>query len=902
MQLNADRKGKSINKNGYQMKFYFVLLAFMMGSLSGFGQSLNLLPAIPDYTNNTQAAVMWKGVQLSNPSFKTILTPSLYDEVWYASMSYFHPQSPYYHNPLALKRTQTLLDSMLTNWSNNLYLTSFNYTVEATYAYLLLKTYLPDSIPVDRKPIWENGIANLITTTLNKPLIYDSTMVGSVWLNGDIRFAIAVVLGGTALGDTASVAKARNVIEHVMTKCLLGDGGTHYYGYQNENFDYHIPTKKYFLIYWLFSQNPTVLNVLKGMNHYPLLMQHPIGKGFGEYIAIPAWKPYYNSNTEEYAAAISAYLTGDPYSWTMGKTASAFEFAFIWKNGLNALPVPANFVLYDKNCLGPRYRVGNWGAVGTLRDVASALPELKETNVPLATLSAGKQTFAGAYALTANASATTYPMNSVFQAAAITVKTKTGKETDYNRGNVNSFLSAFENNSNTKTRSVYGMATRYKVVDKGLNKTSFDGMQQWVFTQDRIVGMIELEAIANTSCYGLGTRFCFVGGRLGVSGKYKQLVRLNDTTYQYGLLNFKVINQDLKGRTDSVYYGIQGVATDTLSNQLTLHDKLDSVTDKKINITKGYRKKVLVEVTKSTNPFATDASVLNIAYPLYGFQFNENNNRKLRIVHNTSAASVTYADTIHCNFNKTRLIKSWDDTDTSTLNANANGLVSINIIIPANSHILIINSSLATDTVLGFNTFDSVFVGSAVLPVNNLVLNGTSKNCKTNINLTVTNETNAASYQLQASKDGYNFTNISSLPTHSNYNSSINRYSFDVNPALGSFSFYRIKTIDNDGNSIYSEALFVENDCNNADYLTIYPNPSKGSSLQLEYGNSSVTAKGTLRLFNTSGKTVWKKEIGIVEGKNHFTVPASNFPAGQYFVQLALNNGKVITKQTSILR
>ena len=885
------------------MKFYIVLLGFITGSLSiAYGQSFNLLPTIPDYTNNPQASVMWKGVQLTNPPFTTILTPSLYDEVWYASMAYFHPQSPYYHNPLALKRTQTLLDSMLTDWSNNLYTTSFNYTVEANYAYLLLKTYLPDSIPSDRKPIWEKGIANLITATLKNSLVYDSSMVGSVWLNGDIRFAIAAVLGGTAIGDTASVAKARNVIENVMTKCLLGDGGTHYYGYQNENFDYHTPTKKYLFIYWLISQNQTVLNVLKGMNHYPLLMQHPIGKGFGEYIATPAWKPYYNSNTLEYAAAISAYLTSDPYSWTIGKNAKAFELAFIWKNGLTALPVPTSFALYDKNILGPRYRIGNWGAVGTLRDVASALPELKETNVPLATLSAGKQTFAGAYALTANASATTYPMNSVFQAAAITVKTKTGKETDYNRGNVNSFLSAFENNSITKNRSVYGMTTRYKVVDKGLNKTSFDGMQQWVFTQDRIVGMIELEAMANTSCYGLGTRFCFVGGRLGVSGKYKQLVRLNDTTYQYGLLNFKVINQDLKGRTDSVYYGIQGVSTDTLSNQLTLHDKLDSVTDKKINITKGYRKKVLVEVTKSTNPFASDASVLNIAYPLYGFQFNENNNRKLRIVHNTSALSIIYLDTFRCNFNKMRIIKSWNDRDSSILNVKVNDVDSINIVIPPYSHILIINSALPTDTVHGYNTFDSVFVGSAILPINNLVVEGSVKNCTTAINLTVTNQTNVVSYQLQASKDGYSFTNISTQVALDNNSSSVYKYSFEVNPLVGSFSFYRIKSTDHDGNSNLSKLLYVENNCTQTDYLSIYPNPSKSSSVHVEYKNPSVASKGVLRLINTLGNTVWKREIEIMEGKNEYYIPTAYFTGGEYYAQLILNNGKVITKQTSILR
>ena len=885
------------------MKVYIVLLVFLGLSIShSLGQNLNLLPTIPDYANNPQAAVMWKGVQLSNPSFTTILTPALYDEVLYACMSYFHPQSPYYHNSLALKRTNTLLDSMLTAWSNNLYTTSFNYTVEATYAYLLLKTYLPDSIPINRKPIWEKGIANLITATLKKPQMYDSLMVGSVWLNGDIRFAIAVVLGGSAIGDTGSVTKARIVIENVMTKCLLGDGGTHYYGYQNENFNYHLPTKKYFLIYWILTQNPTVLNVLKGMNHYPLLMQHPIGKGFGEYIAIPAWKPYYNANTVEYAAAISAYLTGDPFSWTLGKTARAFELAFIWKNGLTTLPVPTNFVLYDKNILGPRYRIGIWGAVGTLRDVSSALPELNETNVPIATLMAGKQTFAGAYALTANASATTYPMNSVFQAAAPLVKSKAGKETDYNRGMVNSFLSAFENNSITKTRTIYGLATRPKVVDRNMNKTSFDGMQQWIFTQDRLVGMLEMEAMANTTCYGLGTRFCFVGGRLGVSGKYKQLIRLNDTTYQYGLLNFKIINQDFRGKTDSVYYGIQGVVNDTLSNQLILHDQLDSLNDKKITITKGYRKRVLVEVTKSTTSFASEAVALNTAYPIYAYQFIENNNRKLRIVHNVSATPVIYTDTFYCNFNNTRIMKSWNEVDSNHVNAIAKSILQINTSIPPYSHILIINSALAADTVLGFNTFDSVFVNSSVLPINELYLAGNTTNCKTTVSLTVRNETNVHSFQLQGSYDGNDFHELTTVSAHNKSGDSLNKYNIEVNPSLGNYAFFRIKSISFDGNSNYSKVLFVANDCNKADNLTIYPNPTKGNTIHLDYLNSSITSKATIRLINSLGLVVYKKEIILIEGKNHFSIPIINIPTGQYYVLIALKDGKIITKPINIGR
>lgn len=865
-------------------------------------QPIQLLPTIPDYSTNVQAASMWSGVQLSNPSFKTILTPSLYDEVLYASMSYFHPQSPYRYNPLALKRTLTLLDSMLTNWSINRYTTSFNYTVEATFAYLLLKTYLPDSIPTARKSIWEKGIANLINETLKKTYMYDSLKVGSVWLNGDIRFAIATVFGGTAIGDTLSARKARNVIENVMTRCLLGDGGTHYYGYQNENFTYHTATKKYFLIYWIFTQNPVVLKVLKAMTPYPLLMQHPVGKGFGEYIATAAWKPYYNSNMLEYAAAISAYLTNDPYSWSLGKNAKAFELAFIWKSGLKALSVPTDFLLYDKNILGPRLRRSNWGAVGTLRDMASGAPELPNENIsPLSTLMAGKPTLAGAYVLNANVSATTYPINAVLNAVAPIVKTKTGKETDYNRGAVNAFLTGFENNSITMARTVYGIASRHAIVDRVMSKTGFDGMQQWVFTQDRLMGMVELEALANSTCYGLGARFCFVGGRLGVSGKYKPLTRLNDSGYQYGLLNLRIVHQDFKGRTDSVYYGIQGGAGDTLSNQLTLHDQLDSVNDKKITVPKGYRKKVMVEVTKSTTPFAANASMLNLPYPLYGFQFTESNNRKVRIVHNVSNAPVAYIDTFRCPYSATRILKSWNMPDSGAFHTATGSVLLLTVTIPAFGHVLILNSSQNADTVLGHNTFDSIFVGNAPLPVFDIQLNGTNTNCRTTVRFTNEEETDIESYQVQGSFDGQAFITLATILPHENGLEKTRPYQTEIDPSNGSCPFFRISATNKTGQVRYSKTLYVANDCDKSGLLTVYPNPARAKGIRADYRHTAKPGAGTLRLFLANGKIAREIPVTLVQGKNHFDIPTNDLPKGVYYVSLMRHDAPPITKQIEVV-
>ena len=179
---------------------------------------------------------------------------------------------------------------------------------------------------------------------------------------------------------------------------------------------------------------------------------------------------------------------------------------------------------------------------------------------------------------------------------------------------------------------------------------------------------------------------------------------------------------------------------------------------------------------------------------------------------------------------------------------------------------------------------------------------GSVINCKTTIHLTVSNEINTLSYQLQGSTDGSNFTNISTTPAHSNTNSTVDSYSFDVNPAFGNYSFYRIKSTDHDGNNNFSKVVYVGNNCNNADYLTIYPNPTKGSSIQLEYHNTSLPSKGIIRLINISGNTIWKKEIGIAEGNNHFSFPVTNLPVGQCYVQLVLHNGKTITKQIHILK
>lgn len=689
-------------------KIFIYCLLLNMLSVNIAAQTFNFLPTIPEPATNPHLASAFNGVKIGDNTFYSSLTEA--DETLLAVMAYLHPSSPFRNQQAVLDRLLFLLDTELGGWESGAYpLNEMSFCFQANVAYLMLKQYKPEAISTTNKTKWESGIRkNIDAIFAGKPDMYDKLIVGAVWLNGDERLAMGAYFGALALNDATSAAKAKAVLETCMPQTLLPDGGTHYVGYQNESPSYHgEATIRPFVWYYIFTQSQIIKDFICATKSYIPLVTIPIGVGYKEWSTSPAWKPYYNQTTLKLEALAKAYLMGDPYNYEIGKGSQNLYLAFIYKSGLTGVTLPDNYMLFDKNCLGPRGRFGNWGVVGTLRDPSIPTPELTETRYLMMD---GVNTLVGAFTLNANASSSTYPLNAAFQGAAPEVKYAQGKETDWSRGAKWAFLTGKDRkDAQTRSKSIYGLSSRYGVSKPRFTELTWLAEQQWVVTPDRVIGMTEIEATSDAKVYGLAQRIQLVSGRRNASGSRKKLIRLDNNTFEYGDLRLKIHTTNYSGMIDSTYHGVMNDTLDTNSVMIALHDSL-SGKDAAINYTVGTRRYALFEVTNNARSYSTNVSKLTLTSGLEGFEFQESSERKIRMVHNTTGKSIALnTSTMVCPFVNTRLLKSWDETMLIPL-AVSNGKSTIPYTsIPAYAHILVINSNIASDHSLGFDTYNEIF-------------------------------------------------------------------------------------------------------------------------------------------------------------------------------------------------
>jgi len=690
-----------------------VSMAGLLTASSLSADQLNLLPPIPEPGSNPYALNVFDGVKVGDKEYKGDFKEQ--DETPVAALAYLHPNSPYKGRQEILDRLRTLLDGRFAYWSSdekhlNDHISSF----EATYAYLLLKTYAPEKIPPEKKVSWESAIKRHTEYLIShNPLIYRDHMVGPTVVNMEIFRTISVYLGALATEDTASAAIGKAAVEECLTKCGFSDGGTHYANYSNEVFIYHHAIVWGGGWYYLLTGSAKMKSFLESLAHYMPLSSH---HGFGEYSTAPPWKPFYAPCNPE-TALIIAEITGDPYNGEIGKSAKPSPLlAFLYKLGLSGKQAPDNFMLYDRNILGPRARFGNWGAVGTTRDPSTGAPEIQESYI---SPTVGISTFVGAYLLRKEGAG---DLNAALHGACPEVKIALGEETDFSRGKNWAFLTGVGcHNAVSRSQSVYGLSTCYPI-NKNLGGdnvkayTGWNGLQEWIFTPDRVIGLSSITCDRPQVAYGLAQRLVLFSHR-GVckpgDGKAQCLVVDGPDSWSYGDLRLKAHWNDYGGKADSFYFGIMNgyggakAVDDGGTALLTLSDPAVAA-GKPVNYPGGTEKHALIEATSKGKPFASEVTVLKLPDGLRGFEFSEPT-RKIRMIHNISGSPATYGDTMKAPFVQTRILASWDEGDLHPLTT-AGGMVSIpKITIPAYSHVLIVNSSNPDDMKSGYLDYGKVF-------------------------------------------------------------------------------------------------------------------------------------------------------------------------------------------------
>lgn len=226
--------------------------------------------------------------------------------------------------------------------------------------------------------------------------------------------------------------------------------------------------------------------------------------------------------------------------------------------------------------------------------------------------------------------------------------------------------------------------------------------------------------------------------------------------------------------------------------------------------------------------------------------------------------------------------------DTVTLVANTPTL-------PTGDYILVVDGNAGSDC-----TWD---VSSALLAVEYVEINGYYDEDENAVHLgwSTINEVNNAGFNIERSTDRHAWKNMGFVyPDHSIR--SLREYSFTDHIQTREDKFYyRLKQIDHDGKSTYSNIVEVKlRDWEDIELISQYPNPVE-DQLHLDIF-AKKPGKATLTMVNTLGQTVhadeWEMGIG---GEHKLETELSGVDEGLYHYYLKIGpetfGGKVIVKR-----
>lgn len=652
-------------------------------------------------------------------------------ETLWAAYAYFHPSSPAQGNVAYRDRLLLLLDARFSaNWNN-----AVDYGMDgafhALYAYALLKHYEPERVAAFDWN-WKQGIESYVAKVfLANPNLYDRHILGSLWLNGDIRFALGVYFAGIALQKPAWVNKAQAVLDNVMPEAVMPDGGTHYLGYNTEVPTYHSDSIQ-FMLWWhvLTGSESMHRAVARTLNWVPLTAEP---SGTMEQSSSIAYKHRYNGINGDRGALWKAYLFGDRYNYYFGRSAenisdrySALMTMILYRPDLEIEEPPSDYILFDRSLLGPRGRFGNWAFLGIGRNPQIPEPEHRDQGLEAPMI--GKSTFVGAL-LTTGAPTTGEPPDGRSLLAALDgvnvgVKHTEGEEVDYERGTKSWFLAQDEETA-TITRRTFGtLSTSYNLSNRRSAPATINwknwsrpwrGSQLWIMTPERVIGLLGIESLVDQQAYSVNLRALLFGGRAGIVGRYHDLVETSHLSYEFSELRFKIHHDDFGGDV-----AIDRISVDNRSDgfgvRIKLQDTLQGDEEVRRDYLQGESKWAVVEATKAGVGYATSVrSLPGLPNGLIGFEMKEPE-RKLLIVHNPTEMGRKMTTSLSTDYDTVSAHLSWSET-VETLPLQGSGFIVKDFEIPPHGHFVLVNSDRGTDHQGGFMVYEDLFTeGGAVVP------------------------------------------------------------------------------------------------------------------------------------------------------------------------------------------
>ncbi len=196
----------------------------------------------------------------------------------------------------------------------------------------------------------------------------------------------------------------------------------------------------------------------------------------------------------------------------------------------------------------------------------------------------------------------------------------------------------------------------------------------------------------------------------------------------------------------------------------------------------------------------------------------------------------------------------------------------------------------------GRGLWERDMVPETLLPSKIVSLTGVRRDGKNQLNWRVEEETNVNKYTIEYSVDNNEFNKVGELKAI-NALSGRNEYNFAHNADVFSTAYYRLKIIDRDGSSQYSDVVKINADNTKAGYR-VYPNPTSG----LVKVNVPVTKQTIInyRIVDMSGKVVMSQQVSLRPGLQQFTADMTSLSPGNYRIILEGDRIKWNTAITKI--
>lgn len=173
------------------------------------------------------------------------------------------------------------------------------------------------------------------------------------------------------------------------------------------------------------------------------------------------------------------------------------------------------------------------------------------------------------------------------------------------------------------------------------------------------------------------------------------------------------------------------------------------------------------------------------------------------------------------------------------------------------------------------------------LPVTLVYFNALLNNKQVNTYWQTATEQNSNRFEVWRSKDAIQFILVGARPA-AGFSSSIKNYSYtDVTPFTGT-SYYRLKSIDNDGSFSFSPIVKIKTA--DAENIFIYPNPATDYAI-IKSSSALINKKPIAKLYDAKGGLIKTFLLTDAEQKINTLL----LPAGSYHIGIGYNNNLLKT-------